>query len=454
MTLIKQLLKKLNDFEKHNLFYFDDKYFSCNQILKYKNIAKDKLIELKVEPQTTIMVKGDINPTTISLFIACIELNLVVVPTLDTNKNIIEDRIRISNVQIIIEAYFNDNYELVFDYKKVENTNKKIKLYQNLKNKNVPGLVLFTSGTSGEPKAALHNVDLLFKSFLKNGKTLKTIGFLLFDHWGGLNTVFYSLFNGGCIVCLKHRDPEYICKMIEKTEAQLLPTSPTFINLLLASKYFKIYDLSSLKIISYGSEPMPEFTLHELKKTFPNIKLKQTYGLIEIGVLKTQSNKTDSLFLKIDTKDIKYRLRDEMLEIKTPTAMIGYLNSEQPFTKDGWFITGDKVEVINDEIRIIGRKSEIINIGGEKVYPLEVETVLLKHPKVIDALIYGEKNFLLGSIVCAKVFCNDVIEKTFLENEIKRFCYQYLKPYQVPVKIKFLDKPLQGDRLKKVRKIV
>ena len=108
----------------------------------------------------------------------------------------------------------------------------------------------------------------------------------------------------------------------------------------------------------------------------------------------------------------------------------------------------------NDEIRIIGRKSEIINIGGEKVYPLEVETVLLKHPKVIDAQIYPESNFLLGSIVCAKVFCEEGKKSSYLEVEIKRFCHQYLKPYQVPVKIKFTQKPLQGNRLKKVRTTV
>lgn len=83
--------------------------------------------------------------------------------------------------------------------------------------------------------------------------------------------------------------------------------------------------------------------------------------------------------------------------------MLGYLNAATPFTKDGWFMTGDMVETIGDEIRIIGRNSEIINVGGEKVFPAEIENILLKLAEVEDVVVSGEKNLILGNIVVARV---------------------------------------------------
>ena len=162
-----------------------------------------------------------------------------------------------------------------------------------------PGLVLFTSGTSGEPKAAVHDFLVLLDKFKTRRLALRTVNFLMFDHLGGLNTMFYILSNGGVVITTKDRNPEIICKLIEKHKIELLPASPTFLNLLLLSGAYKNYDLSSLKIISYGTEPMSKGTLKRLKIIFPYVKLLQTYGLIELGVMRSKSEKDDSLWVKI-----------------------------------------------------------------------------------------------------------------------------------------------------------
>lgn len=75
--------------------------------------------------------------------------------------------------------------------------------------------------------------------------------------------------------------------------------------------------------------------------------------------------------------------------------MLGYLNAPSPFTDDGWFITGDSVEVNGEYLKILGRKSELINVGGEKVYPQEVENIILELGNVREVTVYGEKKIPL-----------------------------------------------------------
>ena len=227
-------------------------------------------------------------------------------------------------------------------------------------------MVLFTSGTSGKPKAAVHDFVNLLEKFKTRKKSFRTLNFLLFDHWGGLNTMFHTLSNGGAVLALKDRRPQTVCAFIEKHKIELLPASPTFLNLLLISEEYRKSDLSSLKLITYGTEPMPLSTLEKLVKIFPEVKFQQTYGLIELGVLRSKSKSDNSLWIKIGGEGYQTRISDGLLEIKAESAMLGYLNAESPFTEDGWFRTGDKVEVDGDYIKILGRKSEIINVVEKK----------------------------------------------------------------------------------------
>ena len=145
--------------------------------------------------------------------------------------------------------------------------------------------------------------------------------------------------------------------------------------------------------------------------SFPDIKLLQTYGLSEVGILRSKSKSSDSLWVKVGGEGFETRVVDGMLEIKAKSAMLGYLNVPSPFTEDGWFKTGDAVEVDSEYIKILGRKSEIINVGGEKVYPQEVENVILEIDNVAEVTVYGEKNPIIGNIVCAKVRFNRDEEK-------------------------------------------
>ena len=106
----------------------------------------------------------------------------------------------------------------------------------------------------------------------------------------------------------------------EKFRAELLPVTPTFLNLLLLSGAHKRRDLSSLKVISYGAESMPEGTLQRLARLFPNVRLQQTYGLIELGALRTKSKSSDSLWVRVGGEGYQTRVVDGMLQIKSRSA--------------------------------------------------------------------------------------------------------------------------------------
>ena len=132
--------------------------------------------------------------------------------------------------------------------------------------------------------------------------------------------------------------------------------------------------------------------------------------------------------------------------------MLGYLNEASPFTKDGWFKTNDIVEADGDYIKILGRQSEIINVGGEKVFPQEIENIILGFKNIAEATVFGEKNPIVGNIICAEVKTKDIVNEKQFINDLKTYCRNNLKKHEVPIKIKLVETPLHGSRFKKMRK--
>jgi acyl-CoA synthetase (AMP-forming)/AMP-acid ligase II len=196
---------------------------------------------------------------------------------------------------------------------------------------------------------------------------------------------------------------------------------------------------------------MPESLLKHLNTLFPDIKLQQTYGLIELGVMRSQSQDNGSLWVKIGGEGYQTRVVDGILQIKSDSAMLGYLNAKSPFAEDGWFITGDSVEVDGEYFKILGRKSEMINVGGEKVFPQEVENVILEIPEVEDVVVYAESNAFTGKIVCAKIKYNGTETKAEVVKKVKTYCRTKLESFKVPVKIELVDTTFESDRFKKSR---
>lgn len=408
----------------------------------------DALENEGVTAGTVVSLDAEFSPNAIAVFLALVERAAIVVPQSSASRAGRERKDEISETEVY--AYVDEHDDVRF-----ERTGRSAShlLYAELRRRKHPGLVLFSSGTSGDPKGAVHDFTFLLEKFQVRRPALATLTFLLFDHWGGLNTMLHALSNGAAVISGNDRSPEAVCKLIEEYHVELLPATPTFLNLLLLSGAHREHDLSSLRIITYGAEPMPENTLARLRAAFPDVKLQQTYGLIEVGVLRSKSRDDGSLWVKLGGEGYETRVVDGLLQIRTKATIMGYLNAPTPMTPDGWFMTGDAVLVDGDYFRVLGRKSELINVGGEKVYPAEVESVIESMDNVAEATVYGEKNPLVGNIVCVKVRTSEAVDPLEFAALVKEFCGERLERFKVPVKVHLADEHQSGDRFKKVRRL-
>jgi long-chain acyl-CoA synthetase len=428
---------------------WNDQAYSYAWLLDRILFWNAKLNAEEVVRGTVAILDGDFSPNAVALFLALTAHGCILVPVTGPKNQRTASIFEIAQAEVILTLDQNDEVKI----QRLER-NARHPLYEELRHRNHPGLVLFSSGSTGEPKAAVHDLVPLLEKFKVRRQRLRTISFLLYDHIGGINTMLHTLANGGCLITVQDRNPDAVLRAVEKHRVELLPTSPTFLNLMLLSESYRRYDLSSLQTITYGTEPMSDTVLKRLHKLFPQVALRQTYGLSEVGILRSKSSSSDSLWIKIGGEGYETRVVDSILEIKAKSAMLGYLNAPTPFTADGWLSTGDAVEVEGEYLRILGRKSEQINVGGEKVYPTEVENVILELPSVADVMVHGEKNAITGEIVCADVTPApgaSEAEREFV-SRIKEHCRSKLQRYKVPVKINLVAGSAYSDRFKKVRR--
>jgi acyl-CoA synthetase (AMP-forming)/AMP-acid ligase II len=207
-----------------------------------------------------------------------------------------------------------------------------------------------------------------------------------------------------------------------------------------------------LKRITYGTEVMPQATLDRLRRMFPGVLLQQTYGLSELGVLRSQSRPDGSLWVRVGGEGFQTKVVDGILWIKSAYAMVGYLNAPSPFDAEGWFNTQDQVEVDGEWFRILGRVTDLINVAGQKVYPAEIEELILDLDNIDDVAVYGERHILLGQIVVAKVVTRAPESVDSLKKRIRQACAQKLAPFKVPSKVVVAEAGLYSSRLKKVRR--
>jgi acyl-CoA synthetase (AMP-forming)/AMP-acid ligase II len=161
---------------------------------------------------------------------------------------------------------------------------------------------------------------------------------------------------------------------------------------------------------------------------------------------------SDSVWVKIGGEGYQTRVVDGMLQIKAESAMLGYLNAPSPFTEDGWFVTGDRVEVDGDYYRILGRQSDVINVGGQKVDPAEIEGALIELENVRDVVVYGRKNPILGQTVAARFELVNCEEVQSLRRRMREHCQGRLAAYKIPSEIEISQGPLYGARMKKMRR--
>ena len=408
------------------------------QINMYRNILSEKYPEAK-----TIILYGDYDLRSISILWASLMDNRIVMPITSTSMQSME---LINLIDADLEIY---SKEMKYCY---HPNNKKKIIIREMLDINQSGLILLSSGTTGIPKAVLHDSDKLLKKYIYSKKRYTTIGLMLFDHIAGIDTLFYVLSSGGSLIIPQEKSIDNILTTMSQLLVEVLPASPSLIQFLLMDDRFNSNYLPSLKVITIGSERINDNLNSRLKERFGGkVELIQKYGITEIGTPATITRDNDPRYIKFKSGLIDYKIDDSVLYIKSPSSMVGYLSPDQSIPFDGWFNTQDQVEVDGEWIKILGRVSDIINVGGQKVYPAEVESVLQSMDNVINVAVYGKSNLIMGSVVAAKV-CLDSNE-TVLEfkKRMREFCKDKLQTYKIPSIVEIVDEVKISDRYKKVR---
>ena len=285
----------------------------------------------------------------------------------------------------------------------------------------------FTSGTTGNPKGVLHCFNTtLCTCETFNRELAVTDKEVMLDYlpvglnWGYM-TLVQAVMAGARVVLMERFSTEAALEQIEKERVTYIPTAPASIVAMLNFPALARRDLSSLRIVITGGASAAVETIKAFQSAVPHAKLIELYGMLETGyhsftrlsddplkVNGTVGHCVEEMGLRIlddGGNDVPYGEVGEIVAIG-PSVHMGYLDNpaanRDSFTADGWFRTGDLGQYADTEgnVRIAGRKKEIINRGGKKYFPREIEELLYGHPKIMQAAIVGAPDPRLGEKNC------------------------------------------------------
>lgn len=392
--------------------------------LRFSEIAGQSPVDLSnVRKADVVAIIGDFNPSSILTLLRLIDIGVVVVPLTIETKHEHEYFFESALVDVVI-----DGTEV-----KRRSHSQKHEFIEKLRELEHAGLVLFSTGTTGRPKAILHDLTLFLKRFESPRPTFRTINFLLFDHIGGINTLLHTLFNKGVVVAPESRTVDSILETCRKFNVEVLPTTPTFLRMMLMSGAVPSKVPDCLKVITYGTERMDQPTLDELCKLLPKVDFRQTFGMSELGIVRVKSEARDSLYMKVGGEGVETRVFDGVLQIRSSARMLGYLNAPSPFDAEGWYDTKDVVEVKDGYYKVTGRISDVINVGGLKFMASEVERVALQFPNVSLVKATPKPNPITGQHV--ELLVQPTSEKGINKEALMVFLKERLQPHMVPKRV-------------------
>jgi len=299
---------------------------------------------------------------------------------------------------------------------------------------------LYTSGTTGIPKKVTHNFNSITRFVKISERNTNSIWGFAYNptHMAGIQVFFQALLNGNAIVRLFGLSANEIHREINENFITHISATPTFYRLLLPCQE----TFPSVERITSGGEKFNEKTILQLKDIFPNAKITNVYASTEAGTLFASENDVFSI-----RPDYEHLIRVHDGELLIHSSLMG---SSDINIKE-WYNTGDLIEIIHEKplkFRFISRKSDMINVGGYKVNPLEVEEAILSLAGIKDVRVFSKSNSVLGNIICCEVVCdNDQIS----ESSIRTFLQSKIQEFKIPRIIRFVDE-LSTTRTGKIKR--
>lgn len=315
-----------------------------------------------------------------------------------------------------------DKSTLLIVANKKELIDKLSNVYENWK------ITMFTSGTTGIPKKVSHDLKSITRFVKVSERNEKSIWGFAYNptHMAGIQVFFQALLNGNSIIRLFGLDTKDIYNAIKNNEITHISATPTFYRLLLpCSETFP-----SVERITSGGEKFNEKTFKHLNEIFPNAKITNVYASTEAGTLFASQN--DIFSVRPEYESLIHIENNELL---IHSSLMGSTETNI----DEWYNTGDVIEVVSQKplkFRFVNRKSEIINVGGYKVNPLEVEEAILTLTGINNVRVYSKSNSVLGNIICCEVVANS---NHITESSIRAFLQSKIQEFKIPRVIRFVE---------------
>ena len=324
-----------------------------------------------------------------------------------------------------------------------------------------PAIILYTSGTTGQPKGAV----LSHLAVVTNALTMPMVaGFRSGDvylnavplfHVGFICFFLAHILVGGTVVIMRAFDPSGAAQAIERHKVTTVWFVPTMAISFLAQDGFSGYDFSSLRIWNSGGAILPTELRARIMRTFPNARINDVFGMTETASVTTLLPHEDGLrksaCVGLPIPTVEVRVVDEEdrdvpqgapgeIVYRGPTIMTEYYKLPEATARamrGGWFHAGDIVR--QDEegyVYVLDRKTDMIISGGENIFPREVEEVLFQHPAVLEAAVIGVADEHWGEAVKAIVALKPEHEAS--AEELMEFCAERLSRYKKPRSVEFV----------------
>ena len=299
---------------------------------------------------------------------------------------------------------------------------------------------LATSGTTGTPKWIAHSFASLSRA-VKISVDQSTL------HWGlcyqptrfaGLQVLLQSMMSGACIRDCSTADAEQRIEMMLNSGVTALSATPSLWRQLLMTG--RLHQLPLIQL-TLGGEIADQALLNKLSALFPSARILHIYASTEVGVgfaVSDQQTGFPLSWLGSNHSGLAFKIDGQQhLWLKPPHTPDS--NLAKRLDSEGYLDTGDLVQIQDDRVQFLGRDSGVINVGGNKVHPEQVEQVLLQIADVLQAKVYAKASSVLGQLVVADIVVVANADQSKLQPLLFAHCQQQLARYQIPTRFNFVD---------------